>query len=361
MSSLRMLEKVRYTATPSDVVALKEYIVYEDEKNSQKYVLCKFVNNLNQRLYGMRFEISQYDEEEGLLEKLTLSYDKFSAQGGEAFVPSAKFAVNARCKTISYKLLYAAFDKVQWENGAFSDNDYSFERYVHDEKKITKPDGPQKTAPPAAKSEHKSTERVPKTGFAVRDVTRRNKSAFPAVYRVFCLLAVIALVCVSAVYVTRTSDRFSIDGYDLVRYSADTVGIYGYSGNEKELVIPAKIGEYTVTRIETNAFKKSKLQSVGFESENLIIDSGAFKGCKSLATVAASGRVYVASYAFEGCAKITKIFMPQATVVANSFYNSGSAEGTAHTFGTVLADSEEDIFGVKHKDTTIEDILGQEE
>ena len=362
MSSLKMLEKVRYTGTPSDVVALKEYIVYENEQNAQKYVLCKFMNHLNQRLYGMRFEISQYDEDEALLEKLTLSYDKFSALGGEAFVPSAKFAVSARCKTISYKLLYAAFDKVKWENGAFSDNDYSFERYVHDEKRVERPAAkPQKPSAPAKGGERKGTEKAPKTGFGVRDVTRQNYSAFPAVYRVFCLLAVIALLCVSAVHLTRTSNRFSIGDYDLLLYSADSVGIYGYNGKEKTLVIPEKIGDYTVTRIETNAFKKAKIETIGFASEHLTIDVGAFKNCKSLQTVAASGDIYVAAFAFDGCAKITQIHMPASTVVANSFYRSGSVENTSYSFGTIHAKTEEAVFGVVEEEPTIEDILGQDE
>lgn len=361
MSSFKMLEKVRYTGTPSDVVALSEYIVFVSEKSDRKYIVCKFVNNLNQRLFGLRFEISQYDESDALLEKNTLSYDKFSARGNESFVPSAKLTVNPRCKNISYKLLYAAFDKVKWENGNFSDNDYAFERYVHDEKKIVR--GGEKPEPENAKEETKKgkeerkkkekDELSEKTPFIVKDETRQNRSGLPVAYRVLSVLLVLAFVCVTAVLFSRSSDRFTIGDYNLVRYGETTAGIYGYNGDAKELVIPAKIGDYRITRIETDAFKNAKIKAVGFESEALTVDRNAFVNCRSLAVVAAVGEVLVTAYAFNGCSNITQISMPRATVNANGFYKSGSVKKTTYSFGRKLTNSDEEIFG----ETDIEDLL----
>ncbi|MDE7395320.1 MAG: leucine-rich repeat domain-containing protein [Clostridiales bacterium] len=361
MSSFSMLEKVRYTGTPSDVVALKEYIVFVNEQTDTKYIVCKFVNNLNQRLYGMRFEISQYDESDALLEKNTLSYDKFSARGGERFVPSAKLAVNPRCKNISYKLLYAAFDKVQWENGSFSDNDYQFERYVHDEKKLARNDEKPKQVSKKDEKQNRKEEKKQKekdelnskTPFTVRDETRKNRSGLPTAYRVLSVLIVLALVCVTAVLFRRASDRFTVGDYDLIRYSDDTAGIYGYDGDAKELVIPAKIGDYTITRIETNAFKGAKITAVGFESETLTIDRNAFVDCRKLETVAAAGKVIVTAYAFNGCSNVTQIFMPHGTVNANGFYRSGSVKKTTYYFDKMLTNSAEEIFG----ETNIKDLL----
>lgn len=364
MTSYSMLEKVRYSGTPSDVVALKEYIVFKNEQTGQKCVMCKFANNLNQRLYGMRFEICQYDESDALIEKTTLSHDKFSANGNECFVPSAKFAVNEKCKNISYKLLYAAFDKVKWENGAFSDNDYQFERYVHDEKlaepteKKEKPEEKPKAKPEKAARKEKKDKAEPnkKNPFVVRDVTKKNYATFPTVYRVLTVIVVLALVCVSAVYFTHKSDRFSVGDYDVRLYENDTVGICAYDGDERELVIPAKIGKYTVTRIESNAFKKSKLRAVAFESEQLVIDKHAFENCKSLTTVAASGVVVVTAYAFDGCSNIKMIFMPKGTVNANAFYHSGSVAGTDYAFETKLTETDGEIFG-EEPEKEIEDFI----
>lgn len=355
MSSYKMVEKVRYTASPQDVVALKEYIVFFDEETQKKQLVFKLANNLSQRLYGLRFEISQYDDSDALLEKSTLAHDKFSAGEGETFVPSAKLTVHKNCKNIRYKLLMAAFDKVKWENGAFADNDYVFERYVKDEKLVAASSAAASTAKNAkeTKAETKEKEKAArkeknkgesKTPFAVRDVSRKNVALFPAVYRVFISVVILALVGVSAFVFVRRSNVISVGDYDLKLYENNCVGIYNYDGKSDDVKIPAQIGEYTVTRIETGAFRKSGLQSLTIESPNLTIARDAFVSCKSLTSVEAAGNVTVAAYGFNGCGALARIYMPASSVAAKSFYKSGSSTKSQYTFGRIIG-SIQSVFG----------------
>ena len=50
MSSYNNIEKIKYTKNQQDVVALKEYIVFDDEAKKEKLIVFKFINNLNQNL-----------------------------------------------------------------------------------------------------------------------------------------------------------------------------------------------------------------------------------------------------------------------------------------------------------------------
>ena len=68
MSSYNNIEKIKY-ASPDCVVTLQEYIVFENERAEEKYVVFKFSNNVSQQLLGIEFEVSQYDIEGNLVEK----------------------------------------------------------------------------------------------------------------------------------------------------------------------------------------------------------------------------------------------------------------------------------------------------
>ena len=70
MSSYNNIEKIKYTKNQQDVVALKEYIIFDDEMKKDKHIVFKFINNLNQNLYEIKFEVCQYDENENLIAHL---------------------------------------------------------------------------------------------------------------------------------------------------------------------------------------------------------------------------------------------------------------------------------------------------
>ena len=75
MSSYNSIEKIKYTDDISDAVSLDEYIVFGNERNEEKYIVFKFYNNVNQKLLGMKFEVSQYDMHDNLIERSVVIYN----------------------------------------------------------------------------------------------------------------------------------------------------------------------------------------------------------------------------------------------------------------------------------------------
>ena len=210
MSSYNHIEKIKYTKNPSDVVALQEYIVFEDAKVQEKCVVFQFMNNLNHRLRELRFEVLQYDEEDDLLEKSVVVYDNFVSEPNATFVPNAKLQINFACKSLRVNLVSAAFDRVKWENGAFSDNSYRFEDYAKD----SGAPSPAATAV-AAVEPAPAPKKIPKNGFRIKNVTRKNIAVFPKVFLAFVCIAVIAFVAVTLFLFRSSSKTFNIDGFDL--------------------------------------------------------------------------------------------------------------------------------------------------
>ena len=52
MNLFNRIEKVNYISNnPNEFVSLQEYVIFDDERNQEKYVVFKFVNNLNQSLH----------------------------------------------------------------------------------------------------------------------------------------------------------------------------------------------------------------------------------------------------------------------------------------------------------------------
>ena len=67
MNSFNNIKKYKYEKNQKDIVSLVEYIIFEDERNNEKYLVFKFQNNVNQYLNEIKFEISQYDSENNLI------------------------------------------------------------------------------------------------------------------------------------------------------------------------------------------------------------------------------------------------------------------------------------------------------
>ena len=65
-------------------------ILSYDDRNLEKYLVFKFQNNVNQYLNEIKFEISQFDEENNLIAKSIISHGGFYAKENEVFVPNYK-------------------------------------------------------------------------------------------------------------------------------------------------------------------------------------------------------------------------------------------------------------------------------
>ena len=54
MSSYNNIRKIKYTFNPADPVTLKEYILFEDYRDKNKFAVFKFANNVNQHLRAIK-------------------------------------------------------------------------------------------------------------------------------------------------------------------------------------------------------------------------------------------------------------------------------------------------------------------
>ena len=195
MSSYNNIEKIKYAAEDC-VVTLKEYIVFENERAEEKYVVFKFSNNVNQQLLGMEFEVSQFDIDNNLVEKSVVIYNKFLAKPVDEFVPKAKLKVNYACKTLSVRLVQAAFDRFIWKEGQFLDNSYKFRHYAEDEDKEAA-----KRQPPVAPLNFIPFQPAPapqsrkgRLPFTTKNTTRKNIAKFPAIFNaITCICSLVAI------------------------------------------------------------------------------------------------------------------------------------------------------------------------
>lgn len=103
-----------------------------------------------------------------------------------------------------------------------------------------------------------------------------------------------------------------------------TAKITGYEGTPIHLVIPSEIDGYTVTSIESNAFKVNAedlyydancycpVETIVIEEGITWISSGAFTNCKNLSSVTLPESLEEIDYdAFLGCDNLTSITLPK--------------------------------------------------
>ena len=323
MSSYNNIRKIKYTKNPSDVVSLQEYIIFEDSHAKEKYVVFKFSNNLNQRLLEFKFEVLQYNIENELLEKSTVLHKDFVAESNDLFVPNAKLKINFECASLEVKLVSASFDRVIWADGEFKDNSYRFQSYAET---VVKPVQVEKKADDKTKRKDKKKKKN-KLGYNIRNIFRRNKAVFPAVFNVFLCVVVIGLVVFSTFYFQRVTGTFAIDGFVVKESSMGYVTILDYSGSDEEIVIPSILekgdNSYNVTKIAKGAFKRSNVKSIEITTEkSLLIETGAFANCKNLAAVNGSedcGKVTVMESAFTNCKALNTFIVPTAELCVKCF------------------------------------------
>ena len=277
MSLYNNIEKIKYSKNTSEVVNLKEYILFENEREEVKYIVFKFSNEVNQQLLGMEFEVSQYNLNGDLIETSIVIYDRFLAKANEEFVPNAKLKVNYGCKTISVRLIKAAFDRFLWNEGEYEDNSYKFEHYYRDEQ-------PAKPAPAPAKQEKKDKNEKKKSSgkkFEIKTQTKKNIARFPAFFLALIFIAVSAFTGVSLYFFEKNSKRFTLEDFKLRIVYENNVSIYGYAGDDKVVEIPQTLGDYNVILIETGAFTDCKMTEVNINAD-LTIEQHAFINCKNL-------------------------------------------------------------------------------
>ncbi len=321
MSSFNTVTKIKYTDNASDLVALDEYIVFQDDKAQRKYIVFKFINNVTQQLLGMQFEVCQYNAEKNLIEKSVVVYNQFLAGAEEEFVPKAKLRVSYNCTSISVRLIQAAYDRFVWKEGEYSDNVYNFDQFYHDENKSKADNKPKKERKVREKKPKKEKHKKSKHPFVMRDATTKNFTKLPVVFNVIGFIAVLAFIVVSLFMFKNDTKKFTYGDYMVRITASDTVAVYGYTGSSTELVIPEMVGKYNVAKIDGGAFENSKITKVTINC-GLTVESGAFKNCKNLKEVHSRERVTVLRNGFTGCREIVLVNMPMTTLTQSSFSGS---------------------------------------
>ena len=326
MSSYNNIRKIKYTKTPSDIVSLHEYIIFEDSHAKEKYVVFKFANNVNQRLLAFKFEVLQYNKDNELLEKSVVVHDNFIADANDLFVPNAKLKVNFECESLEVKLESASFDRVVWSGGEFSDNSYRFESYAETVAKPVKVT-PVETDGKNSKKDKIKKQNKNKFDFNIKNIYRRNKAVFPAVFNVILCVIVIGLVVFSTFYFKRVTGAFEIGDFIVKENSPGYVTVLEYKGEKEDVVISStlelKDEVYYVTKIAGGAFRNSSVKSVAFTTgKAVVIETGAFSNCGSLMSVSGEsscGEITVMEGAFTDCKALSSFSVPTALLCSKCF------------------------------------------
>ena len=349
MSSYNSIEKIKYTENLSDAVSLDEYIVFGNERREEKYILFRFYNNVDQKLLGMKFEVSQYDMHEHLIEKSVVIYNNFFAKANASFVPKAKLKVMYACTRISVRLIQAAFDRVMWNEGEYIDNTYKFEHYARDERYIEEKERPKEQPPKPAKTEREREERSER--FTYKNITKKNIAVFPKVYYWLTSIFLLFAIVVAVLAFPFKSKRFSMNGYDLELVADKSVKIIGYEGDED--VLEVEIKGYDVVQIGTNAFCHLDVTAITLPESVIEIEAGAFRDLKKLQTVSCSSpSLTVSTKAFNRVTSLTTFDMEGARLSKNCFY--GCTNLSSIIFNTTGVEKFVDLFGETKHAATVE-------
>lgn len=117
------------------------------------------------------------------------------------------------------------------------------------------------------------------------------------------------------------------------RVSGNNATITGYTGSGGSIVVPSKIGEYTVTAIGYDAFSNcSKLSSINLTENVTSIGWEAFYGCTQLESLTLPERVTNLGYRFIQGTGIESITIPKnVTSCGSSSVNDGPLAGSSVT------------------------------
>jgi hypothetical protein len=98
--------------------------------------------------------------------------------------------------------------------------------------------------------------------------------------------------------------------FTYIVYSDKTARISGYSGSSKDLVIPEKIGVYTVTGIHTTCFEENmRIAKVTLPKTLKTVGREAFVGSSLSSLVILGDELRIADFAFKNCTSLTSLEM----------------------------------------------------
>ena len=127
------------------------------------------------------------------------------------------------------------------------------------------------------------------------------------------------------------ADKNDIPFYDLKtgeriinEWVVDNEGVvWGYKGNETDIVIPREVNGIAINKIGENAFANSKITSVEMEDNIQSVDDDAFIDCESLRSVNLSKSMESIPGGFSGCGSLEYISIPSniKSIYLYAFYS----------------------------------------
>lgn len=343
MSTFNQVRKITYSSNPNDVVALSEFIVMSDARAKEKYLILKFVNNVAQKLSEFAFEITEYDNQNNIIEKLTLNQTNVEAEASKEFVPNAKLKVHYDTEKISYKLVSAKFERVIWHDGEFVKIPFDIDEFVKREDTIIEEPwekekldaARQKIDKMEAKKFYKvNKKRLKGKEIEIKSIRKQNISKKPKVITIILSILFIGAIVGVLIYYNFKTTRFSYQDFDYkLLNNNNEVSVERYFGKDKNAVVPKTFtiltNTYKVTEVEPYAFKQSTITSVEFTS-NIKIQNEAFVGCTKLAEIKGGEFVtFVGNDAFRGCSSLSKVTLDNATEVGQKAFADCASLTTA--------------------------------
>lgn len=326
MSSINKIKKIQYHKKSADIINLVEYIVFQNDVKLKKQIVFKFHNNLNQNIYSLQFEVSQYNEENLLIEKSIVEYDKFIENSrNNDFVPESRLNVNYDCARIECHLLKARFERVTWENGVYSPIPYTLDEFRKSSKKTQKP----KQAAPV---KVKKKEKVLKNDIRIKNVTGLNVPKGHLVYLTLATVILILGMFAGSIFFKKKTNEYYDGTFQFsVNEKNNTCIITGYESSIDEVVIPNQLGnKYTVLGIGKKAFKNSNVTKVTIDAYDLTIEDDAFYGSKNLTEFIPNDEessIKLGQGIFANCTSLKKVELKNVDeIFPYTFYNCKNLE-----------------------------------
>ncbi len=178
------------------------------------------------------------------------------------------------------------------------------------------------------------------------------------------LILVMVLSIVMVVFYATTHGNQSTSGNFKITSSGRECKIVGYVGNDKNVVIPAKLGGKRVVGIGAKVFSGKEIENIEFESgfEKLAFDDEAFSGLTKMVYVKLpEGLKEISNKAFYGCTNLTHIYLPStlqsigdfAFYKCNSLKYTGSDENTGFVLSKDLISIGKNAFEECYAITTL--------
>ena len=361
MSLFNRIERVPYAKdSDKDLISLKEYILFNDERLEQKYIVFKFKNNISQLLFEIKVEVFQYDANDNLIERSILQYKvKEGVKGLEEFVPNLKFKANSKTKYISITLNYAHFDKIIFENGEIRDNPLTFQEYrenlprkeaVKIKKKVRVDKKERK------QEEKKANKKAYQRKATVKNVKNRHFNKVVIAVSTVLAVGTLAYGSISMISHRINSTEFTYGDFDVRFYEkGKTVYITNYSGQSTDVLIPKSVAGYKVVGIASKAFENNEsIRSIRVEADYIEVKAYAIYNCPNLTYISITGEGYVLSNGINDCDTLTNISFDRGIYT----YNSVISCDNLYTFSyeNTYCSSFGDIFGVTNDSVTVREV-----